>query len=47
MNYLRHFGRMDEEQVQVILCEAVTTEGIGLAIMNRMYRAAAFHVEEV
>ncbi len=39
--------QMDEEKVQVILCEAVTTEGIGLAIMNRMYRAAAFHVEEV
>jgi len=39
--------RMDDEEVQVMLCEAVPSEGIGLAIMNRMYRAAAFHVLEV
>ena len=39
--------RMDDEGVQVILCEAVATEGIGLAIMNRMCRAAAFHVVRV
>jgi len=39
--------RMDDEGVQVMLCEAVATEGIGLAIMNRMCRAAAFHVLEV
>ena len=39
--------RMDDEGVQVILCEAVATEGIGLAIMNRMCRAAAFHVVQV
>lgn len=39
--------RMDAENVEVILCEAVATEGIGLAIMNRMCRAAAFRVLEV
>ena len=39
--------RMDEQNVQTILCEAVDTRGIGLAIMNRMCRAAAFHVMEV
>ena len=39
--------RMDDEGVQVILCEAVATEGIGLAIMNRMCRAAEFHVVQV
>ena len=39
--------RMDDENVEVILCEAVATEGIGLAIMNRMCRAAAFRVENV
>ena len=37
---------MDDEQVEIILCEAVDTEGIGLAIMNRMCRAAAFRVVE-
>jgi L-threonylcarbamoyladenylate synthase len=39
--------RMDDEGVEVILCEAVATEGIGLAIMNRMCRAAAFRVMDV
>ena len=39
--------RLDDEGVEAIFCEAVTTEGIGLAIMNRMCRAAAFHVLEV
>jgi len=39
--------RMDDEQVDVILCETVDTSGIGLALMNRLCRAAAFHVLEV
>ncbi len=38
--------RMDDEGVQVMLCEAVDAEGIGLAIMNRLCRAAAFRVVE-
>ena len=36
--------KMDEDGVRVILCESVDTAGIGLAIMNRLYRAASFHV---
>lgn len=32
---------------QLALCEAVRAEGIGLAVMNRMGRAAAFHIENV
>jgi len=39
--------RMDDEDVEVMLCEAISTDGIGLAIMNRMCRAAAFHVLDV
>jgi L-threonylcarbamoyladenylate synthase len=39
--------RMDDEGVAVIVCEAVEPEGIGLAILNRLYRAAAFRVLEV
>ncbi len=38
---------MDDAGVEVILCEAIATDGIGLAIMNRMCRAAAFRVLEV
>ena len=39
--------RMDDEGVDAMFCEAVETKGIGLAIMNRMCRAAAFHVVNV
>jgi len=39
--------RMDDEGVAIIVCEAVEPEGIGLAILNRLYRAAAFRVLEV
>lgn len=38
---------MDDAGMEIILCEAVATEGIGLAIMNRMCRAAGFRVLEV
>ncbi|MFH1512903.1 MAG: L-threonylcarbamoyladenylate synthase, partial [Bacillota bacterium] len=36
--------KMDKDGVEVILCEAMETSGIGLAIMNRLSRAAAFRV---
>ena len=36
--------RMDDEGVQAMFCEAVDTHGVGLAIMNRLCRAAAFRV---
>ena len=39
--------RMDDEGVETLLCEAIGTGGIGLAIMNRMVRAASFQVLEV
>ena len=37
---------MDDAGMEIILCEAVATQGIGLAIMNRMCRAAGFRVLE-
>ncbi len=39
--------QMDAEKVEMIFCEAVDTQGIGLALMNRLNRAASFHVLEV
>ncbi len=36
--------RMDEEGVEALTCEVLPPEGIGLAIMNRLSRAAAFRV---
>ena len=38
---------LDERGDTVALCEAVDTSGIGLAVMNRMGRAAAFDIEQV
>ena len=37
----------DAKHADVIFSEAVETEGIGLAVMNRLGRAAAFHIIEV
>jgi len=37
----------DERHADVIFSEAVEAEGIGLAVMNRLGRAAAFHIIEV
>ena len=37
----------DGAHADVILSEAVEAEGIGLAVMNRLGRAAAFHIIEV
>lgn len=37
----------DRLQADVILSEGVETEGIGLAVMNRLGRAAAFHIVEL
>lgn len=36
--------KMDEMGVKAIFSEAVDAEGIGLAVMNRLGRAAAFHI---
>lgn len=36
--------RMDEEGVEALTCEVLPPEGLGLAIMNRLSRAAAFRV---
>jgi len=38
---------LDEEGFGLILCPTVETRGIGLAVMNRLCRAAGFHIEEV
>jgi L-threonylcarbamoyladenylate synthase len=39
--------QLDEERVDIILAEGITREGVGLAIMNRMDRAAAFSIIRV
>lgn len=41
---LREF---DKQSIQVVFAEAVANNGIGLAIMNRMNKAAGFKIEKV
>ncbi len=36
--------KMDEEGIQLILCETLPKTGLALAVMNRMARAAAFQI---
>ena len=36
--------QMDDEGVERLFCEVLPPEGVGLAIMNRLSRAAAFHI---
>jgi L-threonylcarbamoyladenylate synthase len=39
--------KMDEEKVQLILCETLPQTGFALAVMNRMARAASFQIINV
>lgn len=39
--------QMDKDRIQVIVCEAVDASGIGLAVMNRLRRAAGFRTVRV
>jgi len=38
--------RMDEEGAELVFCEAMAPSGVGLAIMNRLRRAASFRLED-
>ena len=38
---------LDDEHIRVIYSEAVDAEGLGLAVMNRLGRAAAFRIVKV
>lgn len=35
---------MDDQSIDVILAEGIRAEGVGLAVMNRLSRAAGFHI---
>lgn len=38
---------LDEQKLTAVFSEAASVEGIGLAVMNRLGRAAGFHIERV
>lgn len=46
-NLFAALRQMDAEGVRVMFAEAVAADGLGLAVMNRMGRAAAFDIVEV
>lgn len=39
--------KFDEDNVEIILAEAVLSSGVGLAVMNRMLKASGFNIIEV
>jgi len=43
-NLFRLLREVDAENVDVILAEGVSSEGIGLAIMNRLRKASGYHI---
>jgi L-threonylcarbamoyladenylate synthase len=46
-NLFRLLREFDEENVDVIIAESVPTEGLGLAVMNRLRKASGYHIVKV
>ena len=46
-NLFRLLREFDEENVDVILAEGVPTEGLGLAVMNRLRKASGYNIVKV
>jgi L-threonylcarbamoyladenylate synthase len=46
-NLFRLLREFDEENVDVIIAESVSTEGLGLAVMNRLRKAAGYNILKV
>jgi L-threonylcarbamoyladenylate synthase len=43
-NLFRLLREVDAENVDVIIAESVSSEGLGLAIMNRLRKASGYHI---
>ena len=43
-NLFRLLREVDAENVDVIIAEGVSSEGIGLAVMNRLRKASGYHI---
>jgi len=46
-NLFRLLREFDKEKVDIIIAEGITTQGLGLAVMNRLRRAADFNIIKV
>jgi L-threonylcarbamoyladenylate synthase len=45
-NLFRLLREFDEEKVDVIIAEGIPSKGLGLAVMNRLRKAAGFNIEK-
>jgi L-threonylcarbamoyladenylate synthase len=43
-NLFRLLREFDEENVDIVIAESVPTEGLGLAVMNRLRKASAYNI---
>ena len=43
-NLFRLLREVDAENVDVIIAEGVPSEGMGLAVMNRLRKASGYHI---
>ena len=43
-NLFRLLREIDAENVDVIIAEGVSSDGIGLAVMNRLRKASGYHI---
>jgi L-threonylcarbamoyladenylate synthase len=46
-NLFKAFRDFDDIGIEVILAEAINNQGIGLAVMNRMKKAAGYNIIKV
>ena len=46
-NLFRMLREMDGQNVDVIIAEGVSSEGIGLAVMNRLRKASGYHIIKI
>jgi len=46
-NLFRLLREVDAENVDIIIAEGVSSEGLGLAVMNRLRKASAYHIIKV
>ncbi|UCD39979.1 MAG: threonylcarbamoyl-AMP synthase, partial [Candidatus Bathyarchaeota archaeon] len=46
-NLFRLLRQFDKEKVDIIIVEGVSLEGLGLAVMNRLRKAANFNIVRV
>ena len=47
IDFFARLRACDKKGVDVILAAALKEDGIGFAVMNRMFKSAGYHIKEV